>query len=237
MDGQYNFSQKDDRPVADSYGAVLAIDSGSPLVSVAISLDGEIVAESSTEARHSSSRLLEMIDACLGQAGLEVGSLDLLIGVRGPGSFTGLRVGLATLQGMRMALGIQTSTITTFQVLASLADSGAQPVIACVDALRHEWMIQKFAAGTPGETSSEPEIWSEEDFAALRATCLVGFGISRLRAKLDSRADVALIEPGPLATQALRHLSSPTAFNWQTESLSRPYYLTPPAASRPLRSR
>ena len=237
MDSQYNFSQKDDRPVADSYNAVLAVDTGSPLVSVAISIDGEIVAESSAEARHSSSRLLEMIDACLGQASLEVGSLDLLIGVRGPGSFTGLRVGLATLQGMRMALGIQTSTITTFQVLASLGDSRAQPVIACVDTLRQEWMIQKFASDTPGEASSEPEIWSEEDFAALRATCLVGFGISRLRTMHDSQADVTLVEPGPLASQALRHLRSPRAFNWQSESLSRPFYLTPPAASRPLRSR
>ena len=240
MNGQYNFSPTDDLPVADSFNTVLAVDSGSPLVSVAVSIGGEIVAESSTEARRSSSRLLEMIDACLRQAGIEARALDLLVGVCGPGSFTGLRVGLATLQGMRMALEIEASTITTFQVLASLSSSRSQPAIACVDALRDEWMIQEFEFHPPLETMAAPEalaapeVWSAEGFAALRSTCLVGFGISQLRSMLDSKAEVSLVEPGPLAAQALRLLSSPTAFNWQSESLSRPLYLSPPVVSRPL---
>ena len=236
MSGQYNFSQMDERPATDSFKTVLAIDTGSPVVSVAISIDGEIAAESNTEARHSSSRLLEMIDDCLGQAGIEARALDLLVGVRGPGSFTGLRVGLATLQGMRMALGIQASTITTFQVLASLSSRRSQPAIACVDALRDKWMTQEFDSGSFLESEAAPQVWSAEDFAPLRSTCLIGFGISRLGSILDTGSEVTLVEPGPLASRTLSLLSSPATFDWRTKSLSRPLYLSPPAVSRPLRS-
>lgn len=234
MSRQYNFSPEDNRPAVDGFETVLALDTGSPLVSVAASIDGEIVAERSTKARHSSSRLLEMIDHCLRQARIEPQALDLLVGVRGPGSFTGLRVGLATLQGLRLALEIPAATITTFQVLASVAENETQRVIACVDSLRDEWMTQEFEPGSPCEPVGEPLVGSAEEFERLRATSLVGFGISQLRSRLDPRAEITLVEPGPLAAHALRLLSSPEEFDWSPENLSDPLYLSPPAVSRPV---
>lgn len=234
MSRQYNFSPMNDRPSPDGFNIALALDTGSPVVSVAASIDGEIVAERSTEARHSSSRLLEMIDDCLHQARIEARALDLLVGVRGPGSFTGLRVGLATLQGMRMALGIQAATVTTFQVLASVADKEFLRVIACVDALRNEWMIQEFESGSPPEPPRQIQMGSAEELGAARSTCLIGFGVSRLRSWFESRPEVTLVEPDPLATQALRLLSSSEKFDWRSDNLSRPLYLSAPTVSRPL---
>lgn len=234
MNSQYSFSPMDTRPAADGFNTALALDTGSPLVSVAVSVDGEIVAERSTDARHSSSRLLKLIDDCLNRARIGPQALDVLVGVRGPGSFTGLRVGLATLQGMRMALGIQASTVTTFEVLAAVADRESRRVIACVDALRDEWMIQMFESGSSVEPPQQPRLWSEGEVGALRSTCLVGFGVSRLRPWIDPRAEVTLVEPGPLAAHALRLLSSPQKFDWRFDNLSNPLYLSPPTVSRPI---
>ena len=104
MSGQYSFSINESSPTPQLSRAVLAIDTGSPLASVAIAIGGEVVAHRATEQRRSSGRLLEMIDQVLATAGLPLAAVDLLLGLRGPGSFTGLRVGLATLQGIRLAL-------------------------------------------------------------------------------------------------------------------------------------
>lgn len=234
MSRQYNFSPASHRPSPDGFNIALALDTGSPVVSVAASIDGKIVAERTTEARHSSSRLLEMIDDCLHQAHIDVQALDLLVGLRGPGSFTGLRVGLATLQGMRMALGIQAATVTTFQVLASVADRESRRVFACVDALRDEWMMQEFESGSPREPPRRLQVGSAEKLGGARATCLIGFGVSRLRSWFEPRAEVTLVEPGPLAAHALRLLSSSEKFDWRSDNLTSPLYLSAPIVSRPV---
>ncbi len=233
MTRQYSFSSHSVRPSPDLGKTVLALDTGSPVVSVAIAIDGEVAAEESAAAERSSSRLLELIDSCLQRIHLEAAAIDLLIGVRGPGSFTGLRVGLATLQGMRLALQIPAGTLTTFEVLASLGDPDAHQVIACVDAMRGEWMLQRFVAGHSAGPPQRAQRWSDEELGASESTCLVGYGVSRLRPEIESEPGVTLVEPGPLAPQALRLLSSPERFDWQSDNLSHPLYLSPPAVSRP----
>jgi tRNA threonylcarbamoyl adenosine modification protein YeaZ len=233
MTRQYSFSRSHVRPSLDLCKTVLAVDTGSPVVSVAIAIAGEIAAEETCTAQRSSSRLLELIDSCLHRVHLEAAAIDLLIGLRGPGSFTGLRVGLATLQGMRLALQIPAGTLTTFEVLASLGDPDARQVIACVDAMRGEWMLQRFAAGRPAGPPQRAQRWSSDELGAMNPGCLVGYGVSRLGSVIAATPGVTLIEPGPLAPQALRLLSSPEVFDWRSDNLSRPLYLSPPVVSRP----
>lgn len=232
MSGQYSFSRNEAPPAPTAAAAVLALDTGSPVVSVAVSIAGEVVAEEATELQRSSGRLLEMIDRSLQAAGLAAGDLDLLIGLRGPGSFTGLRVGLATLQGMRLALGVPAATMTTLQVLATLAPEIGPRVTSCVDALRGEWIAQDFSSSPPHEPRSEPQLRTAPQIAAVPSRQLVGFGISRLREQLGVLEDVTLVEPGPLAPQALRQLDS-CPLDRRPESLAQPLYLRPPAATPP----
>lgn len=230
MSHQYSFSSNETPPEPQPVGAALAIDTGSPVVSVALSLAGRVVAERATELRESSSQLLRMIDEVLEVAGLRLADLDMLLGLRGPGSFTGLRVGLATLQGIRMALGIETATLPTLQVLATLVSPGDLQGTACVDALQGRWLTQDFGSTPPFLPIDEPTTTATEDLAARASGTLVGFGISDLRDHLQPGSSVVLIEPGPLAPQALRvlHLCPPDR---DPKLLASPLYLRAPAVT------
>lgn len=230
MHGQYNFSRQDDSPEPMAQGSVLAIDTGSPLVSVALSLHDEVVAERATAIRQSSGRLLQMIDEVLNEAGMQLPQVNLLLALRGPGSFTGLRVGLATLQGMRMALQTQTATLPTLQVLATLAPAEAPSVTACVDALREGWFVQDFSSGPAYLPLDEPFLCDAESLIAGKISHLVGFGISQNLPAVQETTGPVLIEPGPLATQALRILDACPP-DRDPALLAEPLYLRAPAVT------
>ena len=100
---------------------ILAVDAGSPIVSAALARDGKILAERQSPGRKSSQDLIQMIDALLAEADSRVSDLEGILALRGPGSFTGLRVGLATCLGLHQALGVPATTLTTFETLASLS--------------------------------------------------------------------------------------------------------------------
>lgn len=233
MSRQYNFSHEKTPSASIDLSSVLAIDTGSPVVSVAISVSTKVVAERVTEQRRSSGRLLRMIDEVVAEAGLQLSEIGLLLGLRGPGSFTGLRVGLATLQGMRLALGTPTATLPTLQVLATLAPVDASGVTGCVDALRGEWLTQEFSSGPLFTPLDEPVVRSSQQLTTGVTRHCVGFGVSRLDPGPESGASRVLVEPPPLAPQALQILDvCPPDQN--PELLACPLYLRAPAAT-PLR--
>src|SRR3954449_10890345 len=135
---------------------LLALDTGSPLVSVALARDGAVVAARSVEQERSSTRLLEMVREVLEEAGIRIGDLGGIAVLRGPGSFTGSRIGLATALGLHQALGIPATALPSLQALAfSMGTAGR--VIASVDALRGDWSAQGFEDGRPlGEMELVP---------------------------------------------------------------------------------
>ncbi|HEX6199577.1 MAG TPA: tRNA (adenosine(37)-N6)-threonylcarbamoyltransferase complex dimerization subunit type 1 TsaB, partial [Thermoanaerobaculia bacterium] len=130
--------------------ALLALDAGSPVVSVAVGPPGSVVAERSIEIRRSSERLVALVDECLEEAGVAMPELAGIVALRGPGSFTGLRVGLATALGFHQALGLPATTVPTLDVLAlhgarRLREAGREGpvrIAAVVDALRGQWFTQ-----------------------------------------------------------------------------------------------
>ena len=165
-------------------GPLLLLDTGSPLVSVAVARDGAVVASRSIEQQRSSAHLLDLIGEVLAEAGITVRDLGGIAVLRGPGSFTGLRIGLATVLGLHQALGVPATALPSLQVMAAAVEiPEGETVIAAVDALRGDWSAQAFAAG-PG--SAAP---GRNGAGARRRACpgwragppvLVGFGVSRL---------------------------------------------------------
>ena len=68
--------------------AILAVDAGSPVVSTAVASDGRVLAQRQGPGGRSSQGLVQMIDALHSDVGLEIGDLEGIVALRGPGSFT-----------------------------------------------------------------------------------------------------------------------------------------------------
>ncbi|MFP5288978.1 MAG: tRNA (adenosine(37)-N6)-threonylcarbamoyltransferase complex dimerization subunit type 1 TsaB [Thermoanaerobaculia bacterium] len=210
-------------------GLLLALDTGSPQVSVAVGRAGGVLAERSVEIDRSSGRLLEMIGEALAEAGAKPADLGGVLALQGPGSFTGLRIGLATALGLHQALGVPATAIPTLRVLAARAAEPG-PVVAAVDALRGEWSAQAFQSDEP---LSGLELVHGATLPRLLPgiTAIAGFGVARLAELPDWPAEVRLLEAGPLAATALRLVPA----EWDPDLLIHPIYSRPPAITAPRR--
>lgn len=210
---------------------LLAVDAASPRVSVAAGRAGAVLSERAVEIERSSGRLVDLIDEVLAEAGARPEDLGGVVALRGPGSFTGLRVGLATALGLHQALGVRATAISTLHVLSTLTDG---PVVAAVDALRGEWSVQAFNPLSEMELLPGPEI---PRLLPGDAGTVVGFGVSRLADLPGWPEGVRLLEAVPLAGAAVR-LAATLDLDWDPDLLVRPLYSRPPAITpaRPRRS-
>jgi tRNA threonylcarbamoyladenosine biosynthesis protein TsaB len=159
---------------------ILALDTATLVASVAVLVvdDTEtIVAAGDAHADTHSEKLLPLIDMVLQQAGLAPAALDAIACGAGPGSFTGLRIGLATAKGLCFALGKPLLLISS---LAALADAArGRDVLALLDAKKREVYAGLFAAdGTPlgGERVLPPDALVEHVHATAGGRPLVVIG-------------------------------------------------------------
>lgn len=98
---------------------ILAADTSLPILSVALVNDGVLVGAMALEGRGSrNEKLLPAIDWLLTENAIERASIDLFAVTRGPGSFTGVRIGLATIQGLAMALRRPVCAMSTHEAIA-----------------------------------------------------------------------------------------------------------------------
>src|SRR5262245_42777777 len=104
---------------------VLALDSTTRAGSVAIVDDDRVIVERAGDAaRTHAERLPGELLAALDEAGLSLSGIDLFAIASGPGSFTGLRVGIATIQGLAFARRARVSAISALDALAQIASRG-----------------------------------------------------------------------------------------------------------------
>ncbi len=125
---------------------VLAIDTTANRLELALATDGEVAAHHVGDASSPPSRDLHVVlDALLADAGLRLNALDLIAVVRGPGSFTGLRVGLAAGKTFSRALDIPAIGLDSLTLLAVRAGiEGHAPVHALINTYRDEVYLQTF---------------------------------------------------------------------------------------------
>ncbi|ASY55003.1 tRNA (adenosine(37)-N6)-threonylcarbamoyltransferase complex dimerization subunit type 1 TsaB [Sinorhizobium sp. CCBAU 05631] len=140
---------------------VLAIDTSGSGCAAAVydGAAGEVLAHAGADiGRGHAERLMEFVDEALFASGRELADIDRIAVTVGPGSFTGIRVGVAAARGLALALGKPALGITTLQLVAESAreKQPGQPVLAVIDAKRDEVYVQAFSAC--GEAQGEPEI-------------------------------------------------------------------------------
>lgn len=144
---------------------ILAFDTATGRATSALVGDGEVLGERVS----TTVTLLADLDALLRQAGAHVRDVEALAVGTGPGSFTGIRVGLAAARGLALALGLPVAGVSTLDALAAGAP-GALPVI---DAKRREVFL-------PGPRCVEPAALTLEP-----GTVCVGDGAVRYRTVLE----------------------------------------------------
>ena len=121
----------------------LAIDTSERRGSVAVRKEGRCAAVRRHESNEDySSWLLPAVESCLGEVGVRMEGVDLLAACTGPGSFTGVRVGLTTVKAWAEVYGTKVVGVSRLEAMAQCAEAGAPFVAACYDAQRG----QMFAA-------------------------------------------------------------------------------------------
>ena len=127
---------------------ILALDTTTRAGSAAVVRDGLVVAEHVGDAGVThGQRLPADLERVLDAASIRIDAVDMFAVAAGPGSFTGLRVGIATVQGLALARGRLVVPVSVLEALARSAPRTDQPVAAWMDAQRGEVFAELYAAG------------------------------------------------------------------------------------------
>lgn len=145
---------------------ILAFDTATNVATSALVWDGEVLGELASQPR----TVLEDVDALLRRGGVRDSQVEGIAVGTGPGSFTGLRMGLAAARALSFALEIPVAGVSTLDVLAA----GAPGAVPLIDARRREVFIVGPRAVKPDELELEP------------AAVCVGDGAVRYRTVLEA---------------------------------------------------
>lgn len=113
---------------------LLAIETSTEACSVALIHGDEVIARSEIAPRRHAELVLPMADALLAEAGLGRHALDAVAVGRGPGAFTGVRLGISLAQGMALALDVPVVTVSSLAALALEAPEDDAAILAVIDA-------------------------------------------------------------------------------------------------------
>ncbi|MCP4036197.1 MAG: tRNA (adenosine(37)-N6)-threonylcarbamoyltransferase complex dimerization subunit type 1 TsaB [bacterium] len=188
---------------------LLSLCSASRIASVAL-LDAEkvVVEHAEQSSRHQAESLLPLVDRVLVETGVRVEALTGIGVSIGPGSFTSLRIGVATVKGLLFGTQKTVAPVSTLQALALAAGRGDGPVIATLDAQRGEVYAAAFDAGDfAARDDVLPElVYTADELAEkLPGGCrIVGEGAAIVGDRLRQRrgADAFVIEPEPAQPSA-----------------------------------
>lgn len=130
----------------------LALDTSTEACSVALALDGQILALDEVCPQQHSKRILPMVQQLLSDAGVSLYQLDGIIFGRGPGSFTGVRIGVSVAQGLAFGADLPVFGVSTLAAMAQAAavQQNATEVIAAIDARMAEVYIAAYTLDEAG---------------------------------------------------------------------------------------
>lgn len=181
------------------------IETASARVSIAITRDGLLLDERSLPAPGGSQNrlLLPQFEQSLAASGVSLEELSLIATTAGPGSFTGVRSGLALVQGLALAKQIPCQSVSTLALVAASLPYAKQPVCVMLDARKQEVYTGRYRVGLipeplDAERAATPQSVIEQ---ISEPTIFVGDGAQLYRDLLvDSLGSRALFAPSLMAT-------------------------------------
>ena len=197
---------------------ILAFDTATDVATSALVRDGEVLGERASRAV----RILHDIDSLLAEAGLAQADVDRIVVGTGPGSYTGLRMGLITGRTLSFALGVPLAGVSTLTALAT-GSPGAVPVI---DGRRGEVFTLVDGA---------PRVLRPDEVAVQPESIYVGDGAVRYRDVLERAGGEVPPDGSAVHIPWARHHAA-LAADFGPADTVEPIYLRLPDAERALRS-
>ena len=196
---------------------ILAFDTATDVATSALVWDGEVLGEGRSRAVS----LLEDVDALLRRGGVRDTQLDgLAVGV-GPGSFTGLRMGLVTARALALALDLPVAGVSTLDAL----EAGAPGALPVIDAKRKEVFTLLDGA---------PAVLTPEELRPAPGAVCVGDGAVRYRELLEAAGAVVPADDAEVHVPRARFHAA-LARDFGPAGAVEPLYLRVPDAERSLR--
>lgn len=139
---------------------ILAFETATGACTVAVMVDGQVRAELTLQVpRAHSTRLMPLIVQAIAESGLDRTELDAIAAGVGPGSFTGLRIGLATAKGLAFALDKPCVGVPTLLALAYGTGAQAGLILPMLDARRGNLFTALYQQGGAGRGGADPLAW------------------------------------------------------------------------------
>ncbi len=170
---------------------ILAVDTATKSCSVAIVDKETLLAEMTVvnEETHSK-HLLEMICSVIKHSGLNLPDLDGFAVTRGPGSFTGLRIGISSVKGLAAARGKPIAGVSSLDVLARQVSFSPYLICSLIDARKDEVYLSRYRYkdGNLKKESNEKAVLPEDALDEINETCIfVGSGAALYRKAIKEK--------------------------------------------------
>lgn len=200
-------------PVVHSRGPgvvlrALAIDTVTEMCSVALSVEGRLLAGQEIVGNNHSQVVLDMVNGLLGEAGIALTELDLIINDVGPGSFTGIRIGMGVAQGLAYGADLPLLGVDSLATLArGAAGEKSEYLLPAIDARMGQVYWALYRQGEMPERSGELRLSDPAGIDALAHPVFgCGSGWGAYRDLMQTRVTVAGCAPEryPLAADGLQ---------------------------------
>jgi tRNA threonylcarbamoyladenosine biosynthesis protein TsaB len=224
---------------------ILALETSADICAAALVEDAEVLGVRQVAmSRGHAEALVPMVQELAETTGIALTALDLIGVTRGPGSFTGVRTGIAAARGFSIASGAPAIGVSSLQAVArsvvcSVVRDGSEPapVLCVLETRRADYFVQLFdhaggAVGTPGVMNAEDLL----RLVVAKRPILAGNAVSRLALSYDGDPDLLRVYPGegnpdPVDVAAIAR----TIFDQQgvAQDTLSPLYLRAPEAKLP----
>jgi len=185
---------------------ILCLETSTTNCSVAIAVDGEIIAlqEDNNNKYSHAEKLHLFIDQVLAESGTLKSSLEAIAVSKGPGSYTGLRIGVSAAKGLCFAIDVPLIAIPTLEALAHQAVTENGYIIPMLDARRLEVYAAVFSSDNNQIRETKAEVLDENsygDYLKTTKVCFIGDGVEKFKVLCKHKNAIFMDNKLPSAKQ------------------------------------
>lgn len=213
---------------------IIYIETSTALCSTALSVDGRIVSERRDSERRHASLTAPFVNEMLDEQGLSVKDCDAVCVGMGPGSYTGLRVGVSTAKGLCFGAGIPMIAVGSLDTLVwqaigrGLLPDGCRHIVPMIDARRMEVYTAVFSVDGAQITETEPKVVDAGSFSDILSegpVLFIGDGASKCSPVLTS-PNAFFVQACPEASSMLVPAEKKLAVSlFEDTAYFEPFYL------------